>query len=288
MNALTLKNSQTDMRIVALSPEGNIRPVAMATEHATHQCLCDGDIIIYKTKKTSKMQYSIHGKSKKLSASDVVVSEDLLDEISSFLNGKEDLLPTGLGWNGSDTIQSVAFELGLDIFLTGLTSVAVLGGLMNLDSSLAKPKVGSFDVKQLFKLMNSYMVNSANKVQIDRMLSSVDINYREWLLKTGVCMHDNSQSWRHAKSLPDTLSVSCIIDDNGKPMRFNDLVVWRDLEEEPEVISVFDIVTTFNMNTNFITLPYVIGEDVKRIMYVLHDDSLSEDGNNVIWLYKKR
>lgn len=288
MNALTIQNAQSSMRVVVLSHEGIVRPVAMASEQNTHQCVCVGDTMVYKIDGTEELRYSTHGNPIIKSKPSIEVETVVLDKIAAFLNSDLNSLPAGLGWNGVDTIQSVALDLGLDIFLTGLPSVAVLGGLMNLDTSVNKPKIGNFHLKQLFKLMNKTVYNSANEIQINRMLNGLEQNYKEWLSKNGVVMHDDSQSWRHAKQLPEVLSVSCIIDSNGKPVRFNDLVIWRELDEEPEVISIFDIVTTFKMDANFITLPYVIGEDVKRIMYVLHDESLSDDGDNVIWLYKKR
>lgn len=289
MNTLTLKNAESNEKVVALSSEGIVRPVAFTDQDATHQCVVEGDILIYKRVGSAKMSYNKYGDTKsRVLARNVSVDTKTLDAISAWLDNSETHLPVGLGWNGQDTIRTVALKLGLDIFLTGLTGEAVLGGLMGLDTSVTKPKVGSFDVPKLFKWSNIHIPNVATQVQIDRLVSGLEKNYGEWLIKNGVCLHNQSKSWRYAKQLPETLSVSCILDDNGKPIRFNDLVVWRDLDEEPEIISVFDLVTTFKMNTNFITLPYVIDEEVKRIMYVLHDKTLSDDGENVVWLYTRR
>lgn len=288
MNALTMKNSQPDSKIVVVSQEGIVRPVALATEQSTHQCVVDGDILIYKNFGSAKMRFNKYGKSGSIKAKDVTVNTSTLDAISEYLDGGETWLPKGLGWDGQSTIKDVALSLGLDVFLTGIPAEAALGGLMGLDSNLARPKVGNFDVTSLMKLSDKHIPNAASETQIDRLLNGLESSYKEWLNKNGVVLHDQSKSWRYAKRSPETLSVSCILDDSGNPIRFNDLVVWRNLDEEPEVISVFDHVATFKMHTNFLTLPYEIDEDVQRIMYVLHDKTLSDDGDNVVWLYKKR
>lgn len=287
MNALTMNNAMADTRAVVLNANGIVRPVAMVDASGSHQCICEGDVIIYKnTARTYK--YRLHGLSKKIRAADVVVTPNLMGEIKDYLDSDSIELPAGMGWNGTDTIQSLAVRLGLDLFLTQADSTAVLGGLMGLDTSLLKPKVGYFDVSNLFSRGKPTLRNAAKSAQLDRLIEPLETTYKEWLLKSGICAPNSSQSWRYAKQLPEVLSVSCIVDNNGNPVRFNDLVVWRELDEEPEIISVFDMVTTFKMETNFITLPYVVDEDVKRIMYVLHDDNLSDDGDNVVWLYKKR
>lgn len=287
MNTLTINNALVGTRAVVLNVDGIVRPVAMVDADGTHQCICDGDVIIYKNTARA-YKYRLHGLSKKIRASDVPVTPNVMRNIKDYLDSDAIELPAGMGWNGVDTIQSMAVRLGLDLFLTHTDSTAVLGGLMGLDTSLLKPKVGYFDVSRLFNPTNSVIRNVAKPAQLTRLVETLEGNHKDWLMATGICAPNNSQSWRYAKRLPEVLSVSCIIDNKGKPVRFNDLVVWRDLDREPEIISVFDMVTTFKMETNFITLPYVVGEDVKRIMYVLHDGNLSDDGDNVVWLYMKR
>ena len=288
MNALTIKNSQDDLRVVVLTTSGVVRPVAMVIDDCTHQCVCNGDVVIYKKVESKDYTYGLYGNDDTIQAADVCVDKKTMADIKAFLDGQDNLLPENMGWNGNDTIQTIAIEMGLDKFLTGLDSTAYLGGLMNLDTSLVKPKIGSFPLKELLSNIQSNTVtNAASETQIANLVAPLEQIYKQWLEKNGICLPSDSKTWRQAKQLPNAMSVSCIIDNKGNPVRFNDLVIWRDLDGEPEVISVFDLVTTFKMNANFITLPYVIDEDVKRIMYVLHDKTLSNDGDNVVWLYKK-
>lgn len=288
MNTLIIDNATTSTRTVVVSPEGHVRPVASVTNGVSQQCVCEGDILVYKNGLGSRYLYSKHGKKSKVVASEVEVMPGIMDSIKSFLDDDTLKLPTGMGWNGEDTIQSMALTLGLDIFLTGLAPSSILGGIMGLDTSLTKPKTGEFELSELAWRNDVNLKNVASKEKIETLICEVDASYKQWLSEGGICVPNESKNWRHARNLPDLLSVSCIIGNDGTPLRFNDLVVWRENEDEPEVISVFDLVKTFKMKTNFITLPFLIEEDVTRIMYILHGDNLSDDGNNIVWLYRNR
>lgn len=288
MNTLIVNNVSNTHRTVVISPEGQIRPVASVTRAGTQQCVCDGDILIYKNDMGSRYLYSKHGQNKAVVASEVEVTPSVMRDIKAFLDDDTLTLPSGMGWDGKETIQSMALSLGLDIFLTGLAPSSILGGIMGLDTSLTKPKTGEFDLKELTWTNEVCLKNVASKERIETLICEVDSSYKEWLEDGGVCVPKESKNWRHARNLPDTLSVSCIIGDDGAPLRFNDLVVWTEDQDEPEIISVFDLVKTFKMRTNFITLPFVVNENVSRIMYILHGNNLSDDGDNVVWLYRNR
>ena len=289
MSTLIMKNfDQSGVKAIVFAPNGNPRPVAnIDSNNISEQCLVAGDTILSTRRNVKGISYHIHGSSEPCNETDLY--EKLLNnDLYQFLKNKETTLPTFDGWDGINTINDVVFKYGLDKFLSGIPDHAILGGLMGLTGDLFKPQVGSFDVEELFKNYNFELKNGATEKQAANLFAQVDYNYHEWLLKAGINIPHDSVNWNHAKRLPEILSVSCILKD-GEAVRFNDLVIFRGNDVEPEVISIFDIVTTFNMkDTNFITLPYVLSEDVTRVMYILHGDKLTDDGDNIVWLYRAR
>ena len=287
MNTLVISNKQKHLKCIVFTPRYTPRPVAnIDTNGITQQCVVNGDIVIYKSEGIDLRMY-VAGKEDTTSDNNIInkcVDKHMLE----FLDNDQKQLPENITWNGQDTINKLVFEYGLDKFLVGIPDYAVLGGLMGLNTDFTIPSVGTFNVPKLFKNVKVNIYNISTYKNCVKLLSTVDQNYREWLLAGGLAIPLESSNWTRASRLPQTLSVSCII-DNGKPVRFNDLIVWRDKDEEPEVISVFDIVDTLAMtNTNFISIPYIVGEDVTRAMYVVHGENLTNSNNNVAWLYRKR
>lgn len=287
MSILVVKNNTTTQRCVVIDIHGSIRPVASVSKDTTLQCICNGDVVVYRNCGQSQYQYTMHGK-QKLKASSVEVSSITMECIKNFLDDTCSFLPKGMGWNGVDTIQSMAVSLGLDTFLNGLAPSAILGGLMGLDTSLRKPKMGMFNVEEL-QWNTIICKNSTDNTVINNLLKHIGNEpYVAWLKEKGVCVPEKYKNWRGADRLPTVMSVSCIMKEDGTPMRYNDLIVWKKEQLVPEIISIFDLVTTFKMKTNFISLPYVVGKDVTRIMYILHGENISDSGNNVIKLYRNR
>lgn len=293
MNTSVMNNAQPNVKCVVFTPSFVPRRVANIVDGTTQQCVVKGDIILSKSnQKDSYITLSLFNETEWQCDTkedvDNIISNCLTNDIEAFLNDSNMLLPAGCGWNGEDTINDVVFELGLDKFLTGFNDHNILGGVMNITSNLDEPSVGSFDVNLLLSDCKVSIDNAADDKHVKRLFDKVDINYVDWLMGGGVNVPRSQYNWRLAKQLPATLSVACIM-QNGEPVRFNDLVVWREGEEEPEVISVFDLVKTFKMKgTNFLSLPYEIDETVTRVMYILHHRNLTDDGDNAIWLYRNR
>lgn len=293
MSIQVMNNAQSTMKCVAFTPSFVPRRVANIENGTTQQCIVKGDIVLYITSDydcpvSVKFVDAVDWQCATAEEINTIISNCLTPDVKTFLNDTNRMLPAGCGWNGEDTINSVVFELGLDRFLTGFHDHTILGGIMNVTSNLDEPSVGTFDVDALLEQCNVTLDNAATHEHVKRLFNTVDVNYADWIIESGVNVPRNTYNWRLAKQLPETMSVACIMKD-GEPVRFNDLVVWREGVEEPEVISVFDIVKTFKMkDTNFLSLPYAIDETVTRVMYILHHDGLTEHGDSAVWLYRKR
>lgn len=289
MSTFIMKNVQKGLKAIVFTPDYKLRSVASKDKKGiTEQCIVDGDVVIYMTSGSGELNNYIQGRHASYVTDESIYKTHIDDVLLDFLNNDELTLPADYGWDGENTINNLVFDYGLDKFFTGFLDNAILGGLVGLTSDLTVPHTGSFNTDMLFKHCKMTITNAASETQLTKLLDNVDVNYRDWLNKDGVIIPEESINWNKAKKLPKTLSVSCILKD-GTPLRFNDLVVFRDGDVEPEVISIFDIVTTFNMiDTNFITLPYVIDEDVTRVMYIVHGNKLTPAANNAVWLYRKR
>lgn len=293
MATLVIANSQRTLKCVVFSPDCVPRAVAKVnTDGSTEQCLVDGDIIFYKNSGDDTVHISFHNATT-WQADDSTVIDNLFtkcltDDVNTYLHNDGVKLPVGLGWDGTNTINDLVFEYGLDRFLTGFPDHAILGGLLGLTTNYDVPSVGTFDVDALFELCGVNINDRGHKWKLDKLFETVDPDYYASLQDGGIAVPADCFNWRAARQLPKVMSVSCIIKD-GKPVRYNDLLVWREGYDDPEIVSVVDLVKSFPMkDTNFLSLPYVIDRHVTRVMYVLHQDNLTPEHNSVLWLYRKR
>ena len=285
---LVINNNQAGLKSIVFDSKFKVRPVAKLDDNeGTVQCIADGDIVIYKLRDSNDIEAMVSDTVTRNPDKSVYVRH-VNSDLYAFLTNDDNKLPAGYGWDGENTLNSLVFKYGLDKFLTGVPDYAILGGVMGLTYDLSTAQLGNFDIDVVLPRSPIEIDNAASAAQRDSLLKSIDSNYKDWMIERGLVIPEHSINWNKAKQLPDTLSVSAILKD-GKPVRYNDLVVWRGNDVEPEVISVFDISITFNMtNTNFITLPYAIDDEVTRIMYVLHGDNLTTTGDSTIWLYRNR
>lgn len=293
MTTLVIANSQHTLKCVVFSPDCVPRAVAKVNaDGSTEQCLVDGDIVFYKKRGNETVHISFHNATT-WQADDNKVIDDLFtrcltDDVKTYLHNEVVKLPVGLGWDGTNTINNLVFEYGLDRFLTGCPDYAILGGLMGLTNNYDVPSVGTFNVSALFENRVVTIPNVSTDKKLDSLFESVDVDYYASLKEGGITLPEESLNWRAARGLPSVMSVSCIIED-GVPVRYNDLLVWREGYSDPEIISVVDIVNSFKMEgTNFLSLPYVLDKHVTRVMYVLRQSKLTQDGDNAIWLYRRR
>lgn len=293
MNTHVMSNVQDDMKCIVYTSDYIRRPVASMNRFGgTQQCVSNGDIVISTAIAANddnrSIQVAKHGTDENLSSEEIIdiYNNCVTFEDDLFLNNDAKGIPVNSTWNGTDTIQSLACEYGIKNFLTGVNPEIILTGLLGLNTDISKPMSGAFDVDKLLQY-RKVRIKKAATSKVTAVTSVLDADYSEWIISGKVGSVDiKPLDWRVAKTLPKLLSVSCIIKD-GKPVRYNDLVVWRG--EEVEVISIFDITATFKMNdTNFLSLPYLIDDEVTRIMYLLHDENLNDDVDNIAWLYRKR
>lgn len=290
MTAFVMDNSQPHLKCIVFTP-GDLhhRPVAsISKEGVTQQCVVKDDLIVSADTK-GNISVTVHDSSVVLNdgETEAMLKHNVGAEDIAFLTDTSTAIPTNRNWNGVDTINSLAFKYGLDKFLTGIANIAILGGIMGLTTDFESPSVGQFDIKQV--LDNEPLdLTKIHMVQLCKVLAGVDLEYTKWLLDDCISSPVKTLNWRSAERLPDMLSVSCIM-DNGNAVRFNDLIVWRGDNSEPEIISIFDIVNTFTMDkTNFLSMPYVIDEHVTRVMYVVHGANIAKESDNVAWLYRRR
>lgn len=291
MSALVLGNVQENLRCVVFNPSSEPRAVAKLNDDGiSEQCIIDGDVIVYKKNNCSEINIMLSNVSEWSSG---IKMENLrktcvTPEVLKFLRGNDLTVPSGLGWNGEDTINDLAFRYGLDLLLIGCADNAVLGGLMGLSNNFDVPMVGNFNVDELFHNVEVDIKHDASDRQVDNLFKTVPLDYLAKLNEGGVVVPADAVNWNHAKALSNVMSVSCIL-INGVPERYNDLLIWRKGVDKPELVTLMDTVYAFKMaDTNFISLPYVIDEDVTRVMYILHHNALTESGNNAIRLYRKR
>lgn len=290
MTAFVMDNSQPHLKCIVFTPDDLYhRPVAsISKEGVTQQCVVKDDLIVSADTK-GNISVTVHDSSVTLNDGEVkaMLDYNVSAEDMAFLTNESIAIPTNRNWNGVDTINSLAFKYGLDKFLTGIANTAILGGIMGLTPDFESPSVGCFDINQV---LNNKPLD-LTKIDMDqshKLVTGVEREYVDWLLNDCISSPLKTLNWRSAERLPDMLSVSCIM-NKGHAIRFNDLIVWRGVDSQPEIISIFDIVNTFTMdNTNFLSMPYVIDEDVTRIMYIVHGDNIAKESDNVAWLYRRR
>lgn len=290
MTAFVMDNSQPHLKCIVFTPDNlDHRPVAsISKEGVTQQCVVKDDLIVSADTK-GNLSVTVHDSNVVLTDGETkaMLECNVSAEDIAFLTNESTSIPINSSWNGVDTINSLAFKYGLDKFLTGISNIAILGGIMGLTTDFENPSVGQFDIKQV---LNNEPLNltKIHITQLGKVLADVDVDYTKWLLDSCISSPVKTLNWRSAERLPDMLSVSCII-DKGNAIRFNDLIVWRGDDSQPEIISIFDIVNTFTMGkTNFLSMPYVIDENVTRIMYVVHGVNIAKESDNVAWLYRRR
>lgn len=284
MKANVMSNSIGRKRVVVFDHNRIMRPVAMYDERGvTAQVVKEGDILLTRTTDDNVITY-VHGHTKPV---DMCLSF-VPDKIMDYIKSDDDYnLPAGGNWDGVNTVQTLALQYGLDKFLTGIQPEQMLDGILNLTSNPNVPHVGNWDINKLYRDYNFTMKDVSKSCHIDKILTELDDSYKEWIKSKNPVIPKESLNWRHARMLPSMLSVSCVAKGDGT-YRYNELIVFRD-NKEPEVISVFDLMNTFKPHdNNFITLPWVMDEDVKRVIYVLYDDNLTKHNGSVLWLYRTR
>lgn len=286
----TVNNVQGNLRTLVYAPDGYRRPIAnMSSSGVTQQCVNDGDYVVCVMPSDGKhmVNVSVHGSSAKLKNQVKVFKDFVSEDDAAFLKNEIPHVPVTDNWNGEDTLNNLAHSHGLHKFFAGIPDYSILSTIMGLDSDFSTPKVSVFDTSALGKSKVTKTKNVSDETILG-VLKEVDNEYVSWLLHDKMSTTYRNFNWRAAEGMPDTLGVSCVLED-GKPVRFNDLIVWRGDDCEPEVVSVFDIVNNIVMRkTNFLSMPYVIDEDVTRIMYVLHGKGISSHADNVAWLYRRR